>query len=64
MPLIGTEVQDYIVKTKLVESKFVYNSENTEIEDANPDERERFNRKENRKRILKNIVTGRWMSRN
>ena len=44
MPLIGTEVQDYIVKAKLVESKFVYNSEETEVEDANPDERERFNR--------------------
>ena len=62
MPLIGIDTkQDHLVKAK---SKFVYNSEETEVEDANPDERERFNRKENRKRILKNIMTGRWMSRN
>ena len=62
MPLIGIDTkQDHLVKVK---SNFVYNSEETEVEDANPDERERFNRKENRKRILKNIVTGRWMSRN
>ena len=61
MPLIGIDIkQDHLVKVK---SNFVYNSEETEVEDANPDERERFNRKENRKRILKNIVTGRWMSR-
>ena len=61
MPLIGIDTkQDHLVKVK---SNFVYNSEETEVEDANPDERERFNRKENRKRILKNIVTGRWMSR-
>ena len=62
MPLIGIDTkQDHLVKVK---SNFVYNSEETEVEDANPDEREKFNRKENRKRILKNIVTGRWMSRN
>ena len=61
MPLIGIDTkQDHLVKVK---SNFVYNSEETEVEDANPDERERFNRKENRKRIFKNIVTGRWMSR-
>ena len=62
MPLIGIDTkQDHLVKVK---NKFVYNSEETEVEDADPVERERFNRKENRKRILKNIVTGRWMSRN
>ena len=61
MPLIGIDTkQDHLVKVK---SNFVYNSEETEVEDANPDERERFNKSENRKRILKNIVTGRWMSR-
>ena len=61
MPLIGIDTkQDHLVKVK---SNFVYNSEETEVEDANPDERERFNRKENRKRIFKNIVTGRWMSK-
>ena len=61
MPLIGIDTkQDHLVKVK---SNFVYNSEETEVEDANPDERERFNRKENRKRIFKNIVSGRWMSR-
>ena len=61
MPLIGIDTkQDHLVKVK---SNFVYNSEETEVEDANPDEREKFNRKENRKRILKKIVTGRWMSR-
>ena len=61
MPLIGIDTkQDHLVKVK---SNFVYNSEETEVEDANPDEREKFNRKENRKRILKRIVTGRWMSR-
>ena len=61
MPLIGIDTkQDHLVKVK---SNFVYNSEETEVEDANPDEREKFNRKENRKRIFKKIVTGRWMSR-
>ena len=61
MPLIGIDIkQDHLVKAK---SKFVYNSEETEVEDANPDERERFNKSENRKRIFKKIITGRWMSR-
>ena len=61
MPLIGIDIkQDHLVKVK---SKFVYNSEETEVEDANPDERERFNKSENRKRIFKKIITGRWMSR-
>lgn len=61
MPLIGIDTkQDHLVKP---EQKFVYNSEETEVEDANPDERERFNKSENRKRIFKKIVTGRWMSR-
>ena len=61
MPLIGIDTkQDYLVKVK---SNFVYNSEETEIEEADPDERERFNKSDNRKRILKKIVTGRWMSR-
>ena len=61
MPLIGIDTkQDHLVKVK---SNFVYNSEETEVEDANPDERERFNKSENRKRIFKKIVTGRWMSR-
>ena len=61
MPLIGIDTkQDHLVKVK---SNFVYNSEETEVEDANPDERERFNKSENRKRIFKKIITGRWMSR-
>ena len=61
MNLIGIDTkQDHLVKVK---SNFVYNSEETEVEDANPDERERFNKSENRKRIFKKIITGRWMSR-
>ena len=58
MPLIGIDTkQDHLVKVK---SKFVYNSEETEVDDTDPVEREKFNRKENRKNILKNIVTLKW----
>ena len=58
MPLIGIDTkQDHLVKAK---SKFVYNSEETDVEDADPVERDKFNRKENRKNILKNIVTFKW----
>ena len=58
MPLIGIDTkQDHLVKAK---SNFVYNSEETEVEDANPDERDKHNKRENRKRIFKNIVTLKW----
>ena len=58
MPLIGIDTkQDHLVKAK---SKFVYNSEETDVENADPVERDKFNRKENRKNILKNIVTFKW----
>ena len=62
MPLIGVESDNHIKKSKLVEVKnnFVYNSEEVEAVEADEVIREKHNKKENRKRIFKNILSFKW----